>query len=373
MDSELANFIEQSLEPILEEAVKFARSVTGGADLDVVELRDHIPQILEAIIADLRTEQTRAEGVEKSKGQAPEEPRQHPTAAATHALTRARSGYSISGLVSEYRALRSSVLRLWGEARGPQPVHVADVTRFNEAIDQAIAESVAYYADEVERWRDVFLGVLGHELRNPLNAIVMSSELIARMSVDTPIAPVAAQLRNSGMHMGKLLNKLLVYNRAQFGIGIHVETADVDLAEEARQEVELLKAALPGARIEFCSPGHVHGRFDAARLREVVSNLVVNARKYGSPDTEIRVVVRDFGARVELEVSNDGKAIEPGAIERMFDPLRRGATARDGDSERVSLGLGLFIVKQIAEAHGGTIRAASDEGKTTFTLDLPKG
>lgn len=373
MHSVLANFIESSSEPILEEAIAFARSLAGGADLDVTELRDHIPQILTAIVADLRTEQTRAEEIEKSEGRAPQPAGGPQTAAATHALHRAQSGYSISGLVSEYRALRASVLRLLADAPGDAAPDLAEVTRFNEAIDEAIAESVAYYADEVERWRNVFLGVLGHELRNPLNAIVLSSELIARMSSGTAIAPLADRLRKNGLHMGKLLDKLLMYNRAQLGVGIHVETSDVDLADEIRQEVEVLKTSLPDARIVLNAPESVPGHVDGARMREVVSNLVINAHKYGTPGSEISVDLRETENATELAVSNYGRPLKPEDIDRLFDPLRRAAISRDTAAEQASLGLGLFIVRQIAQAHGGTVAAGSAEGRTTFSVHLPHG
>lgn len=371
MNSDLADFIERCSESIIGEAVRFARAVEVGADLDTTTLRDHLPEVLQAIVADLRTEQSRQEGITKSKGEAPEPRGQPQTAAARHAVHRAGSGYSISGLVSEYRALRASVLRLWSDARGDTPGHLADITRFNEAIDEAIAESVKYYADEVERWRDVFLGVLGHELRNPLNAIVLSSEVICRRSADTPVARLAHHLQQSSQHMAKLLDRLLVYNRAQLGVGIYIEKSQVDLTEEVRREIEVLRASLPGADIRFEAGEAIQGLFDAGRLREVVSNLVVNAHKYGAPGSEIRVglVARNAGA--ELAVRNHGEAIDAETAQRMFDPLRRGATSNESASERGSLGLGLFIVRQIALAHGGSIRCDSADGETTFTLELP--
>lgn len=173
MHSGLADFIEHHAETIIEHAITFARSVEVGTSLDDEALRDHLPEIVAAIVADLRTPQTRAEEIEKSEGRAVAPAGQARSAAGTHALHRAHSGYSISNLVSEYRALRASVLRLWADAPG-ESASRDEVTRFNEAIDEAIAESVTHYATEVERWRHIFLGVLGHDLRSPLSAIVMT-------------------------------------------------------------------------------------------------------------------------------------------------------------------------------------------------------
>ena len=370
MDSGLADFIELHTDEIVEQAIAFARTVKVGSPLDDVALRDHLPDIIEKIVADLRTPQTRAEEIEKSEGRARAPVGQARSAAATHALHRAHSGYSISDLVSEYRALRASVLRLWANGVRATPTPPEEITRFNEAIDEAIAESVRYYAEEVERWRNIFLGVLGHDLRSPLSAIVLTSEVIARTAVDVPMASAAQRLLRSGQRMRELLDKLLVYNRVQMGVGFEIEKADVDLAQACRDEIELLQASMPGTPIRYQSPRSRRGMFDAGRVREALSNLVANARKYGARGEPIDVRLRDTHTGVELIIANPGEPIPQDILGVMFEPLRRGGIA-DGDSEHASLGLGLFIVSQIAKAHGGNITAASAEGTTTFTLALP--
>lgn len=371
MNSGLADFIELHAETIIEHAITFAKSVDVRRPLDDVALRDHLPEIIETIVADLRTSQTRLEEIEKSEGRAPASDDRARPAAATHALHRAHSGYSISDLVSEYRALRASVLRLWADAVHLKPAAPTEITRFNEAIDEAIAESVSHYADEVERWRNIFLGVLGHDLRSPLSAIVLTAELIARTAVDAPMASAAQRLIRSGERMSDLLDKLLVYNRAQMGMGFEVEKKDVDLAQACRDEIELLQASLPGTRIHFQAPESVRGRFDAGRVREALSNLVVNAYKYGTRSGEIHIALEEKRDGVELSVANSGDPIPAGTLDSMFEPLRRGGVS-GGESEQASLGLGLFIVSQIAQAHGGTVRAESAKGNTTLRLQLPR-
>lgn len=275
------------------------------------------------------------------------------SAAGTHALHRAHSGYSISNLVSEYRALRSSVLRLWTEAPEWQSESATEITRFNEAIDEALAESVSYYADEVKRWRNIFLGVLGHDLRSPLSAIVLTAEMIARMAVDAPLTAAAQRLIRNGEHMRQLLDKLLLYNRAQIGMGFEIKKAEVDLVRACREELELLQASMPEARIHFQSPASLCGMFDAGHIREALANLVVNAHKYGSRDGEIRVELRAEDTGVELAVVNAGDPISVETFDLMFEPLRRGGAARP-EAEPASLGLGLFIVNQ--PDHGGPRR-----------------
>ena len=370
MESGLADFIEHNFDAIITEAIGFAKSVEVGLSLDADELRDHLPEIVQAVISDLRPPHTRAQEIAKSQGHAPLEAGAPRSAAGTHALHRAHSGYSVSNLVSEYRALRASVLRFW--AQDPRSVAAPqEVTRFNEAIDEAIAESVSHYSAEVERWRSIFLGVLGHDLRSPLSAIVMTSELISRMAVDAPIAGAAQRLIRSGERMRELLDNLLAYNRAQMGIGFEVEKAQVDLVRACRDEVEMLQTSLPGSRILFDAPPALVGCFDAGRIREALANLVVNASKYGTRGGQIHIDLRDEGDTAEVAVSNVGEPVARETFDLMFEPLRRGGVS-GGEAERASLGLGLFVVKQIAQAHGGTIRGESAGGKTIFTLRLPR-
>jgi signal transduction histidine kinase len=179
----LADFITTNTEPILLKWEAFARTLLPAAGgLDVAGLRDHAEQILQTIARDLKISQSRSERVAKSRGEAPRAPHSPETAAETHAVLRATGGFSMDQMVAEYRALRSAVLDLWADAHEPGPDTLSDISRFNEAIDQAVAESVHFFSLESERWRNVFLGVLGHDLRGPLNAILLTSQLLFELS-----------------------------------------------------------------------------------------------------------------------------------------------------------------------------------------------
>ena len=163
----------------------FARTIEPPAlTMDDTALRDHAQQMLQVFAADLATPQSDQEQVDKSKGLGK---REHTdTAAETHAEARLQSGYTVVQLVSEYRALRTSVLTLW-TANHPDnhADDMADVTRFNEAVDQALAESVARYETMVKRSQNMFLAILGHDLRNPLGTVVTGSNFIME-AVDIP-------------------------------------------------------------------------------------------------------------------------------------------------------------------------------------------
>lgn len=370
----LADFLDCNTSAILAQWDLFASSLVPAADgMDSAGLRDHAAEILHAIAIDLRSAQTEAERWSKSKGQVPPLAGAKQSPAQTHAVLRAGSGFTIRQLVAEYRALRASVLRLWADAVPPGPDAMSDIGRFNEAIDQAIAESVDYYTNEVDRWRALFLGALGHDLRGPLNALLLTSQAISAMTAGTPVSEHTGRLIRSGERMRRLLDDLLDYNRSALCMGVRLEPAFVDLAAICRQELEVLRAALPTAHIEFQESGATEGRWDPSRIRQVVSNLVINAAKHGDGGGTIEVIAHGDDAGIRLSVANTGRPISKALSKELFEPLRRHAapeTAANGDRE--SLGLGLYIVRQVAVAHGGDVTVDSGDGRTCFTVTLPK-
>lgn len=368
----LADFIDQHSAAILDEWEAFAATLLPAADgMTAAALRDHAEEILRTIATDLRTPQSDAQQLAKSQGRAPVTKDAAETAAQSHAWSRAHEGFSIRQMVAEYRALRASVLKLWARDVAYGAEAIDDIRRFNEAMDQAIAESVDFFTAEVDRWRAVFLGVLGHDLRSPLNAVLLTSQAISAMCAGTPVSAHTQRLIRSGERMARLLDDLLDYNRSTLNIGIRVDRALVDIAAVCREELELLRAALPATSIEFAASGDTHGRWDPSRIRQMVSNLVTNAAKYGQTGGPIRVSVRADDQAVRLCVENAGRTIPKDQLRDLFEPLRRHA-ADDSPIERESLGLGLYIVRQIALAHDGHIEVESGGGRTTFIVSLPK-
>jgi signal transduction histidine kinase len=365
----LAEFIKVHSDTIVAEAARYARTLAPLADEPELTLRDHIPMILQAIVLDLENGQSPGEAHAKSLGQGATPAGTADSAAQTHGRLRARSGLQMAQLVAEYRALRAGVLRLWAE-KEPVAVSVGDVIRFNEAIDQAVAESVEFFSAETDQLRNVFLGVLGHDLRGPLNAIMLTAELISRKTKDTPMSEVGVLIR-SGRRMASLLDTLLQYNRSALGGGMNIHREHTDLAKECAAELELLSAALPHARIEFSAEADTKGLFDASAVREALGNLVNNAATYGD-DGPVSVTLTGAVDAVLLTVANTGEEIPASEIPGLFEALQRGAAANSSES-RTSLGLGLFIVQQIAAAHGGQVRCVSSAAGTSFELALPRG
>lgn len=369
----LADFIRHNVESIVDEWVAFAATRAPAAErMTLLSLRDHAEEILQAIVKDLDSPQTEAEQTAKSRGEAPQSVGSRETAAQTHGLLRAKSGFDINQMASEYRALRASVLRLWLVACAPQPPHAGDIIRFNEAIDQALAESVSFYSERVEQARNLFLGTLGHDMRTPLQAIHMTAAYLTQLNAGEAVTSAASRLMRSGGRMQSLLDNLVEFSRVNLGVGIHVDRRQADMAGLLADGIAQLRAVYPDRRIELTVHGSSVGTWDAISLQRLLDNLVVNAVKYGSRDTPVRVVVRDEGQDVVVDVRNEGVPIEASMLESLFDPLRRGLDRDEPEVARGSLGLGLYIAREIAKAHGGDIHARSGPDETVFSVRLPR-
>ncbi|MFM0006875.1 sensor histidine kinase [Paraburkholderia dipogonis] len=369
----LADFIAQSMEPILAQWEAFAATLLpAAASMELPGLRDHAEQILQAVAKDLRTSQTREAQREKSMGRGPALIDATETAAQTHALLRARAGFSINQLAAEYRALRASVLRLWMDNCAPEVPDLDDVIRFNEAIDQALAESVTFFSTQAEQNRNLLLGMLGHDMRNPLQAIQVTASYLAALNAGERVSEAASRLMRSGARMHALLDDLTDFNRTKLGLGINVTPASVNLADVLADELDQLRAIHPDRQIELQVNGDSQGLWDGRRLQQLLGNLVTNAIKYGAQDTPVRVTVTGDVTHVHIEVSNCGPAIDGTMLVHIFDPLTRGTDDQGAYEQTGSLGLGLYIASEIAKAHHGAIEARSDDTETLFSVSLPR-
>ena len=369
----LAEFILHDMEAIVAEWEAFAATLLPAATaMTTLALRDHAQQILQAVAKDLTTSQRRHQQSEKSKGWAPEVAGAPETAAQTHAVLRARSGFDINQLVAEYRALRATVLRLWLDSGPLDGPGVQEIIRFNEAIDQAVAESVGHFHTQVERARNLLLGMLGHDMRTPLSAILTTASYLSELGAGERVSEAAARLIRSGASIQALLDDLMDFNRTRFGLGVRIVRSDVDLANVVAEELEQLRGAHPTRRIDLAVTGDSRGRWDGARLQQLVRNLVSNAIQHGSSGTPVRVALRGEQADVRLDVTNTGPTLDPSTLDHLFDPLERAPTEGNGSQATDSLGLGLFIVREIAEAHVGNVEVRSEDGETTFAVRLPR-
>ena len=369
----LADFILRDMEAILGNWEAFAATrVPAAASMSSLALRDHAQQILQAVAKDLATAQTEEAQEAKSLGLASTPFPARETAAQTHAILRARSGFDINQLAAEYRALRASVLRLWTDACQAEDRPLEDVIRFNESIDQALAESVSFFTAQVDQARNLLLGMLSHDMRSPLQTILATASYLAALNAGIEVSQAAARLINGGARMKALLDDLLDFNRTRLGFGINIVPTDVDLEALFAHELDQVRAIHPGQRVELEVAGSVRGTWDGRRLQQLLANLVLNAIKYGLPEAPVRVVVTGGEADVQIEVRNSGTPIERPTLDQIFEPLKRGPDHEQGDDADGSLGLGLYIAREIAKAHGGQIEARSDETETAFAVRLPR-
>ena len=370
----LSAFILNNMEVILQAWEEFARAIEPPAlTMDDVELRDHARQMLTAIAADLRTPQSDHQQSEKSKGNGPRGV--HDTAAETHAEARLQSGYTVEQLVSEYRALRSSVLGLWAEsAKTGMISDMDDVSRFNEAVDQALAESVARYAKMVKRSQNMFLAILGHDLRNPLGTVITGASFITQATdIPSKFIVVATRIYNSGQRMTKLINDLIDFTRTHLGAGLPVRPKAADIAQLCANVVDELRTYHSERVIRLSAPNMLMAVFDNDRIAQVLSNVIGNAVQYGDGDGDVTVTIAEVDRAVLITVNNLGPLIEPKQLGSIFEPLVRLAR-NDADDYPAhgSLGIGLFIAREIVHAHHGSIAVESAEGAgTTFTIRLP--
>jgi signal transduction histidine kinase len=373
---ELSRFITANMERILAEWEEFARKIPIAAEMSSSDLRDHAKQMLQACVTDLDSPQSASEQSEKSKGLAPGEG-ENKTAAARHGLLRLESGFSVAQLISEFRALRATVVRLWQA----QLEHVTDATtndlvRFNETIDQALAESAMAYSDKATRTRETFLAILGHDLRTPLSTMSLAGDYLTMPDVGTPqTAKLGVRVKKSAAVMAAMVHDLLEYARTQLGDGIPVVKREADIGEICQSALDDSSAANPGCQFDIALTGDMHGWFDAVRLQQVVTNLLNNAAQYRSKVHPVTLLIDGTDSNaIAIQVRNFGPVIPEESLEAIFDPLVRLARGTpDGRQPNINLGLGLFIAREITLAHGGTITAESEESAgTLFSVRMPR-
>lgn len=370
----LSKFILDNLELILQAWEDFARTVdTPLATMDAKGLRNHGEFILRTAAHDIAAPQSSQQQIDKSEGHGPVSSEE--TAAQSHAATRLVAGFTLEQMVSEYRALRSSVLRLWLDQGFIDSAHqVNDIIRFNEAIDQALTESIATYERETEANRKMVLGVLGHDLRTPLGARMMGTDLLGESAtLDARDSHLVTQISTSVRRADDIVKDLLDLARYNFGSGLPVQLEPTNLNLVCSEVVRELRTFYPKAQILFKDAAGIEGLFDPTRMSQVFSNLIGNAVRHGDSGHPVHVTLKGDASSVYFSVQNRGEPIDPNTLPVLFDPqarYTRSVPGKHGSTE--GLGLGLFIASQIVAGHGGTIEVESTrEQGTIFCVTLP--
>jgi signal transduction histidine kinase len=239
-----------------------------------------------------------------------------------------------------------------------------DITERKKAENQ-IAESLNRER-ELAEFREMFIGILGHDLRNPLSSIsVTAASLLRRGHLGEQETESVGRIIRSSERMARMIAQLLDLTRARLGNGLPVEVKPTDLREVCRDVIEEFETP-----IQLDVEGDVTGTWDQDRLAEVLSNLAGNAIEHAAPGTAVIVKARSEGAEAIVEISNQGDSIPTNVLPFIFEPFRqaqRGKTSANGN-----LGLGLYIAHQIVLSHHGTLDAHCADGTTTFVMRLPR-
>lgn len=371
----LAESITRSVDDIVGEWEHFARTtIPPAVDLSPEELRDHARVLLLAIAADLRKVQGDADQHEKSRGELPNNSPEITKTAHLHAEHRFVQRFTLDQMLSEVRALRASVIRRWlDECTLFALETVEELVRFGEAMDQALTEAVAFFGAKVDQSRGLLLGALGHDIRTPLGAIRMSGQLLERTKMlDEPQAKAVQRIINSSDTLRTMVDDLLDFTQTSLGTRLPINRTPCDLEAICTEVLAELEALHPKRKIHLECDGDLTGKWDAARLGQMISNLVRNAIQHGNHAFGVRVTVNGGPDDVTIAVHNKGKPIGAESRGTLFQPMGQtkdvGGDRHSGSS---GLGLGLYIARQIAVAHGGSLNVVStEEDGTTFTARL---
>jgi signal transduction histidine kinase len=371
--SDLAALLRRHKEDLLRRWTRRVLSdprVPEASRLSEPELRDHIPRLIDRIVGCLEA---------ADQGQAAGQANDVDSDGKDHAHHRLAEDYSLTEALSELSHFRAAILDLC--AVHGVTLEVDAARTLHAAIDQAMisgSDVMEHAAREKSReraaFRERFMGILGHDLRSPLQAINLATAIVLKHHDTTDaIALLARRIAGSADRMGRMIADLLDLTRARQGGGIPIELKQADLGAIVQQAIDEVAVAHPDRTIDLDAQGEASGAWDPDRMAQVMANLVSNALDYSPVGTPVRVVLRAEAGYVSVAVNNRGSTIAPEVMARLFEPFVQGA--QEGRvAQGQGLGLGLFIVRQIVEAHGGSIGVAStkEEG-TTFTVRLPHG
>jgi signal transduction histidine kinase len=244
------------------------------------------------------------------------------------------------------------------------------------ALARDAADRARRAEEEVGRRRhavDTILGIVGHDLRNPLGAIHMSAALLQkRGGLGGWQARTVERMRSSAGRMGRIIADLLSYTRTRLGNGIPINRSGADLRAVVGRVVDELRAGNPDHELLVDAPEGIDltGPWDSDRLEQVASNLVSNAVDHGDPGTPVHVTLGGDEGTVTLTVRNAGPGLPPEAMAHLFEPFSRPPDERSRKAS--GLGLGLYICREIVRGHGGEITAAASDGEMTVTVRLPR-
>jgi signal transduction histidine kinase len=250
-----------------------------------------------------------------------------------------------------------------------EKAHLESLCRLGaQALERARLYEESRHREELEQQ---FLGVVSHDLRNPLQAISLGARTLQRLERPSPevLLRMTGRIANSADVMGKMISDLLDFTRGRLGGGIPLERQPNDLVQLCREVIDEFTVTHPSRDIRLEAQAQCEGWWDGPRMRQVLSNLLSNALRHAREGTAVVVRARELKNEVELVVANEGEPIPAELLPVLFEPFRRGNSKFRPSG---SLGLGLYIVNQVVAGHGGKVEVATGELGTTFTVRVPR-
>ncbi len=255
---------------------------------------------------------------------------------------------------------------------GTSNVQEQDEWLLSALADQAAVALEKTRLDEIGAFREQLIGIVGHDLRNPLNTILMATRvLLLREGLGEMETELARKITRSALVAARLIDVLLDLTRSRLGGGIQIDPKRFDMNEVCRQVIDEVEISHPDRPLRLDVRGNLTGVWDRDRLHQLLANLVGNAVQHGEPRSSIDLRIDGQETEVVIDVANRGEPIPAAMVPFIFDAFRQGRTIHA--SRESGLGLGLFIAQQIARSHGGSIALTSSESDgTTFRVRLPR-
>jgi signal transduction histidine kinase len=317
-------------------------------------LIDHLPELLDGLAASV-------------EGREEEATRAFATLVHGHALLRLGFGIDGETLAIEYSRLRHVVLRHLLEV--PSTLEVReDLVRLDAAIDHAVNASMGSYAARRDAMRERFVAILAHDLRTPLGSVLLSAEALQRSPDDDRTADLVRRIIGSGQRMQRMIDSVVDFAQGHLGGGLRIVPVPGDMAAICHATADEYRSANPTPPVRVELEGDLRGNWDADRVHQALANLLGNAGQYGA---EAEILLRAWESEdrrtIYTTVTNQGPPIPPELLPKLFDPFARGSAP-----DRKGLGLGLYIVQQIALTHGARCSVESTDAATTFTIAWPR-
>ncbi len=354
----LPRFIHESLDDILSEWERDCASESSRGEPG--DRRQHFGRVLRAVADEMQrlppSAAAAAQATTPADTTVPGAPHSH-----------------ASQLVGDYASLRTSVVRQWRRKHpSPSPSDLDDLVRFNEAMDRSLAELTATFSPAQSQPQALFLGVLNHELRTSVASILMSAQLLTHRSTPgSPEAKAAQRILRSCEQLRQTLDALSDFTKVRLGEHLDIDRQRDDIGVLCRQALDAYERVDPERKIRLASDGDLGGDWDTARIREAIGALIGHAARFAPSGSVVTMIVDGHAAdEVSVTVHGDGAPIDFETLQTIFDPLAR---VESENATYAGLGLGLFIVRKVVDAHGGHVAVEAAPGKgTTFTVVQPR-